>query len=333
MSLPKTLPVNYIQMAIRALANEDISAADILRGTGLSVEQLQESDTVSLDQFVTAILNTRKITKNPAIGLLLGSLLHPSTHGSVGWAAINSPTLADAINIFQRYSHIRTPFVLYKPMSFGDQYIIRLTLTKNLKGAHMIFVEAMLMLLQHVIEFILGRAMSEGELYINSSAPNYAKSYAKFFHCPVYFDAHYLEIRLPIALKDTINPSADKQMFELALEQCQESAHQLQRNTNIYTDVYDYISNHLGHTLTLKYVAQAMNISSRTLIRQLKKQNTSFQTIKDEVYAFQSANYLRRSSVSINALSVIFGYQDPANFRRSFKRWFGISPRQYRDAQ
>ena len=333
MSLPNTLPVNYIQMAIRALVNEGIDTRDILRGTDLSIEQLKDNDTVSLDDFVTVILNTRQVTDNPAIGLLLGSLLHPSTHGSVGWAAINSPTLADAINIFQRYSHIRTPFVLYNPMSVGDQYIIRLTLTKNLKRAHMIFVEAMLMLLQHVIEFILGRAMNEGELYINSSAPNYAKSYTKFFHCPVYFDAAHLEIHLPLALKDTINPSADKQMYELALEQCQESSHQLQRNSSAQTDVHNYISSHLGHALTLGDVSQAMNVSARTLIRQLKKQHTSFQTIKDEVYAFQSANYLRRSSVSINALSVIFGYQDAANFRRSFRRWFGISPQQYRDEQ
>ncbi|MCP4055883.1 MAG: AraC family transcriptional regulator [Pseudoalteromonas sp.] len=26
-------------------------------------------------------------------------------------------------------------------------------------------------------------------------------------------------------------------------------------------------------------------------------------------------------------------YSDPANFRRSFKRWFGVTPQQYRDQQ
>lgn len=333
MSTFNTLPVSYIQIAIRALANEGISAEQILENTGLSAESLTDGAHISVDQFVNVILNTKTVTNNPAIGLLLGSLLHPSTHGYLGWAAINSPSLSDAIGIFQQYSYIRTPFILYSTATQQDQYIIRLTLTENLKTAHTIFVEAMLMLLQHIIEFILGRPMSEATLYINSSAPSYADAYRQYFHCPIYFDSDYLEIHLPLALKDTVNPSADSHMYQLALEQCQEAAHQLQRDIDIGTEVYEYLSSNLGKSLTLEQTAKQLNVSSRTLIRKLKKQNTSFQTIKDDVYAFQASSYLRRSSISIDTLSVIFGYSDPANFRRSFKRWFGLSPQQYRNKQ
>lgn len=326
----KTLPNSYVQMAIRALANQGVTAEQILHGTGLTLDNMQENELIPLEQFIKVILNTKNATNNPAIGLLLGSLLHPSTHGSVGWAAINSPTLSDAIDIFQRYSQIRTPFIFYNPTTRGDQYIIRLTLTENLDNAHMVFVEAMLMLLQHVIEFILGRPMDEAELHVNSATPEYADSYVDYFHCPVYFDADHLEIRLPISLKDTINPNADPQMLQMAVEQCQESAHQLLRSVNISTEVHDYLSTHLSEALTLEQLANIFNLSSRTLIRKLKQQNTSFQRIKDEVYAFQASYYLRYSNISVDALSLVFGYGDAANFRRSFKRWFGISPQQYR---
>ena len=330
MSQLKTLPNSYVQMAIRALANQGVSADQVLHGTDLTVDNMLDNEFIPLEQFVKVILNTKNATKNPAIGLLLGSLLHPSTHGSVGWAAINSPTLSDAIDIFQRYSQIRTPFIFYNPITRGDQYIIRLTLTENLDEAHMVFVEAMLMLLQHVIEFILGRPMGEAALHINSATPDYADSYADYFHCPVYFDADYLEIRLPLTLKDTLNPNADPQMFQMALEQCRETAHQLLRNINVSTEVHDYLSTHLGDALTIEQLAELFNMSSRTLIRKLKQQNTSFQRIKDEVYAFQASYYLRYSNISVDALSLVFGYRDAANFRRSFKRWFGISPQQFR---
>ncbi len=325
------LPVSYIQIALRALANEGVSAEQILTGTQLTASSLSDGAYISVDQFVNVILNTRKVTNNPAIGLLLGSLLHPSTHGHMGWAAINSPALSDAITIFQTYSFIRTPFILYRTSVQKDQYIIRLTLTENLKDAHSLFVEAMLMLLQHIIEFILGRPMSEAKLYINSSAPSYKASYSAYFHCPVYFDSDHIEIHLPLALKDTINPNADSHMYQLALEQCQEAAHQLQREQDISTEIYDYLSSNLGTPLSLEQTAQHLNLSTRTVIRKLKQQHTSFQAIKDNVYAFQASKYLRRSSISVDTLSVIFGYSDPANFRRSFKRWFGVSPQQYRN--
>ncbi|MBV1912526.1 MAG: AraC family transcriptional regulator [Cycloclasticus sp.] len=324
------LPVSYIQIAIRELSNKGITPEQILDGTGLNTDSLQADDYVSLEQFINVILNTRKLSHNPAIGLLLGSLLHPSTHGPVGWAAINSPTLSDAINIFQRYSQIRTPFILYTTLTQGDEYIIRLTLTDNLKAAHTIFIEAMLMLLQHIIEFILGRPMTEASLYMNSFTPSYADSYQQYFHCPIHFNSGHLEIRLPLSLKNTPNPNADKHMYQIALEQCQGAYHQLQRDINISTEIYDYISANLSCSPTLAHTAIQFSLTPRTLTRRLKDQQTSFQKIKDDVYAFQASSYLRRSAIAIDTLSVIFGYSDPANFRRSFKRWFGQTPQQYR---
>jgi len=331
MTLQKRVPNCYIQIAIRALGHENISSERILEGTGLTTESLAAGIHTNTEQLVRVINNSRAASNNPAIGLLLGHQLHPSTHGSVGWAAINNPTLTGAIEIFQRYSHLRTPFMLYRPMVSSKHYIIRLVMTENLGTAQTPFIEAMLLLLQHVIEFILGRPVKEGELYINSKPPAYAKLYADFFSCPVHFNAEHLELRLPLELQNTTNPSADEAMYQLALEQCREMAINLQRKNNISTEVHDYISSHIGQAVTLDKISQDMNVSSRTLIRQLKKQETSLQVIKDDVYAFQSANYLRRSSLSVNAISAIFGYQDSANFRRSFKRWFKKSPQQYRD--
>ncbi|MBL4744502.1 MAG: AraC family transcriptional regulator [Cycloclasticus sp.] len=333
MSQTTILPVSYIHLAIRELSNEGCTPEQILDGTGLTTQLLQTDDFVTLDQFIKVILNTKSASNNPAIGLVLGSLLHPSTHGLLGWAAINSPTLGDALNIFHRYSQIRTPFILYTPYIRGDQYIIRLTFTENLKAAHTVFVEAMLMLLQHVIEFVLGRPMNEATLYMNSFSPSYADSYQQYFHCPIHFNSGYLEIHLPVSLKDSINPNADKRMYQLALEQCQEAYQHLQRGINIGTDIYDYLSANLSESPSLEQAAAQFKITSRTLIRHLKKQQSSFQKIKDEVYTFQSCSYLRRSTLSVDALSVIFGYSDPANFRRSFKRWLGITPQQYREQQ
>jgi len=327
----KILPASYIQMTLRTLANEGISAGRALYHTGLTTEFLESNEFVTLDQFIKIIMNTMDGSNDPAIGLRLGSLLHPSTHGSLGWAAISSPCLSSAIDVFKQYNQIRMPYILYASIINENQYIIRLTLTENLQEAHTVFVEAMLMSLQHIIEFILGRPMSEASFHINSEKPFYADSYQQYFHCPVYFNSDYLEIRMPIALKDVINANANQQMYQLAMEQCFEAAHQFQRDVNISTEIYNYLSSNLKEAPSLAKTAERFNLTSRTIIRRLKEHNTSFQKLKDEVYAFQASSYLRRTSLAVDTISVILGYSDPANFRRSFKRWFGQSPQQYRD--
>jgi len=331
MLLLKKIPNCYIQIAIRALSHEGISPEQILEGTDLTSQNLADGIQTNTEQLVRVITNARKASNNPAIGLLLGSKLHPSTHGSVGWAAINSPSLTEAVGIFERFSHLRTPFILYRPMISDNQYIIRLIMTESLGSAQNPFTEAMLLLLQHVIEFILGRPMTEGQLFINSKAPAYAESYSTYFSCPVHFDAPHLELRLPLALKNTLNPNADASMYRIALEQCEEMSTDLRRNINLSTEIHDLISSNLGNNPDLKQAAQLLNISTRTLIRKLKQQNTSFQTLKDEVYAFQAGDYLKRSNISIDALSMVLGYSDSANFRRAFKRWYHQTPQQYRN--
>jgi len=120
-------------------------------------------------------------------------------------------------------------------------------------------------------------------------------------------------------------------MYRIALEQCEEMSTDLRRNINLSTEIHDLISSNLGNNPDLKQAAQLLNISTRTLIRKLKQQNTSFQTLKDEVYAFQAGDYLKRSNISIDALSMVLGYSDSANFRRAFKRWYHQTPQQYRN--
>jgi len=74
-----------------------------------------------------------------------------------------------------------------------------------------------------------------------------------------------------------------------------------------------------------------MHVSPRTLIRRLKKRGTSFQPTSDRLYAQTAADYLNRNDISVNGVAQLLGYKDLANFRRSFKRWFRMTPASYRE--
>ena len=43
------------------------------------------------------------------------------------------------------------------------------------------------------------------------------------------------------------------------------------------------------------------------------------------------SGYMRNSDVSVNGISELLGFSGPANFRRAFKRWFGLTPIEYRN--
>ncbi len=73
-----------------------------------------------------------------------------------------------------------------------------------------------------------------------------------------------------------------------------------------------------------------MFISKRTLARRLQSEGTAFRKIRDAILSQQAAAYLSDSNISVEAIAALLNYHDSANFRRAFKRWFKLSPDQYR---
>jgi AraC-like DNA-binding protein len=66
------------------------------------------------------------------------------------------------------------------------------------------------------------------------------------------------------------------------------------------------------------------------LIRRLKRGNTSYNTILEEVRKTLAVDYLLHSDFSVTSVAYRLGYRDPSNFGRAFRSWFGMSPGRYR---
>lgn len=90
-------------------------------------------------------------------------------------------------------------------------------------------------------------------------------------------------------------------------------------------------NNELGNELpSAQRIAEHLNMSVRTLHRHLRKEGTSYQQLKDEFRKEAVLTYMNRHELSINAISLLMGFQDSSAFHRSFKKWTGMSPGQYR---
>ena len=71
-------------------------------------------------------------------------------------------------------------------------------------------------------------------------------------------------------------------------------------------------------------------MSAPTLRRRLKAENVTFQELKDQCRCEAAIAYLSRPDLSINAVATLMGFTDPSAFHRSFKKWTGMPPGEYR---
>ena len=71
-------------------------------------------------------------------------------------------------------------------------------------------------------------------------------------------------------------------------------------------------------------------MSSWSLQRRLRDLGLSFSTMVDKVRCELATHYLRQHQLPISNLAPLLGYSEVSAFSRAFRRWFGVSPRQWR---
>ncbi|MFD2331675.1 response regulator [Cohnella sp. GCM10020058] len=97
--------------------------------------------------------------------------------------------------------------------------------------------------------------------------------------------------------------------------------------------IHQYVQNHLDQELTLTNLAAHVNHSPAYLSRLYKKETgvTLFNYITDCRMA-KAKEMLAGTAMKIHKIATAVGYESPPQFTRSFKKWFKITPQEYRDA-
>ena len=106
---------SYAKVLINLLASRGIAVSDLLEDAepfALGSEELGSDDMITGNQLVSLIERGLLLTGDPNLGVWFGLQLKISTHGSVGYAALSSDTLGDAIDLCAKY--LKTRFSLFQ---------------------------------------------------------------------------------------------------------------------------------------------------------------------------------------------------------------------------
>ena len=77
-------------------------------------------------------------------------------------------------------------------------------------------------------------------------------------------------------------------------------------------------------------LAARLQVSTRTLVRRLEQRQTTYRALLDFHRRSRCAELLAQPSLSVAEIAERLGYEEPTNFARACRRWFGLSPRAYR---
>ena len=86
----------------------------------------------------------------------------------------------------------------------------------------------------------------------------------------------------------------------------------------------------LTGSVSIDGAAQSIDISVRTLQRELNRAGTDFRNLANAARIQRATELLRHTNGSITRVSADLGYSSPANFARAFRKSTGRGPREFR---
>jgi AraC-like DNA-binding protein len=82
---------------------------------------------------------------------------------------------------------------------------------------------------------------------------------------------------------------------------------------------------------SIETIAEKLNISKRTLQRNLKTEDTNYSKQLNRVREKQSKYYLEKTDLTCEEISFRLGYDHPNSFSRAFVKWTGMNPENFRN--
>lgn len=180
------------------------------------------------------------------------------------------------------------------------------------------------------VRTMTGVAVRPTQVTLAAPAPEDSAGLARFFECPIVFDAP--RTTLSIDEETACLPLRHaNEVFRAALEeQAREIVATLPRRRTWRERARAAVEEELPREPTLAAVAARLRIPERTLQRRLHAEGTSVAELVAALRKELAARYLREGR-EVADVAHRLGYASPASFHRAFRVWYGTTPGAFRD--
>jgi AraC-like DNA-binding protein len=320
----------YALFVMQSLQSSELQEA-LLKDTGLTRETLESGANIPLKAFQKVLINGDRLCDDH-VGRIIGVRGGIMTMGTVGAAVAAAPTIRQGFQIVSAFSRLHASYSTCDVFSSQQGLKLFFGFSDEVSETERFHAESALFMMQNYLEMVLGFKMADGLYRVRHQPPAYSELYKEWFASPVTFGAESIAVVVPKKYVDRHSPFFNREIWGQALQLLSKQIEEVgeENNTSYTYQVKSLLRSSEAPLPGLDFVAQHLLLSERTLNRRLQQEGQTFRALKVSVILERAREYLRETPLSVDAIAIALGYQDVANFRRSFRAVEGCSPSEYR---
>jgi AraC-like DNA-binding protein len=309
-----------------------VSRKALMERSGIDLAAFDSPDNkLTLAQLDRLLQSAWQMTGDDFIGLHLGENLTKGFSNILGYVMMNCSSLREAFGKYCSYERIvdeTTKTTFYKE---GDLTIVESSIQDDSIASVRHLSEYKISGIYSYSRLLAERDFPLVKVQFVHSAPAHTGEYERVFRSPVFFnqprnalviDSNYMGLSIKEPNRDLL------ELFEGHAAFLLKSMNGLDSFTKKANGVIAKMIK--GEKPTIEEVAKRLTMSVRTLQMRLKEEGTSYRQLLNGVRKEMAERYLSDDTMAIAEVAYLLGFSEASAFHRTFKRWTGYTPGEFR---
>jgi AraC-like DNA-binding protein len=310
---------------------------ELLQGTQIAPESLDATAArVPFADFARLEARALDLTADEALGLHIAERATEAAFDLIGHLVAHAPTLRECIELcvrFQRVLADESELTLEDPgPARGGLAMLRLRFPRTTRRVDRLFAEFVMAGLMRMIRNVAGPSAMARAVYFEHAIPPHEAEVRRVFGGVERFRQAFTGIDVDGAVLDRPHLHHHPELQQVLQSQAERALERLTRGVGQAERLKQYLLARppLAVAPDMEVVARDLGMSVRSLRRRLTEEGVSYKEVVNEALGKAATWMLDDSRRTIQETAHAMGFSDPTAFHRAFKRWTGMTPKEYR---
>ncbi|MCP5474714.1 MAG: helix-turn-helix domain-containing protein [Rhodanobacteraceae bacterium] len=323
----------YVRLLGVLLARRGIDTQALLSAAQITRHELQKDTLLPYAPIERLILGAIEASACPWLGLEFGAAAQIHTHGLVGNATIASGTLDAALRTLSRFASLRTGLVRFEICRGAHSTEVHILPQLPLGAAARFVHDALLVILERMLQTLSPAPFQIARYTLPFAAPEWVARYRDHLSGELAFvPASVACMEFDNLTLDSDCLTADAQACAQATLECARQLDLANAEPGLASRIRSWLAASDAELPSAEDMARKLHLSPRSLYRHLKAIGLSYQQLVDDHRLERARWLLAHTDLPVERIAERLGYADSSNFSRTFRRWTGGTPREYRQS-
>lgn len=326
--------MGYLTPIFTYLRNQGCDQAPYLQLLGVQEADLRNSDLRVPDAACAEIFAlAAQELQDANVGLHMGRTMRLQHVGIIGFLILNCERVRDVFDLHSRYQMLVGNGLRTTYLNAGPEYCMQIEPQNAAQSRHNL--EYSIGAWSNFQDQLVAEPLFPSRVELPYTRPTDTAELEEVFHAPISFGTKNLRVYFPADHADLQLLGTDPRIRRLLESQATQRLRELQgelgHSDEELARLRRAVADRLPHGRpSIEQVAPAVGLSVRQLQRLLKKNDTNYKSMVDELRCELAGRYVARPDLTLIDVALMLGFSEQASFGRAFRRWYGETPGKFR---